>query len=200
MIHKVAGEAGTYLDAREVERAARNLTNRYISKKAVREAAHIAVAHQALTMVFKILLGIIYLGQEFSVSDIRRLLLLTEFPMSDVDSVAGQLADSLNSANVPELLRLDGKNSLIAAMHTTETDPKVWQTAFDRAHLMAPLYQSLMHLAYPDFDVGLDMRIPGDQHDPDGHGIRSGVSACDTHRHGWRHVHEQIESQNAGRH
>ena len=32
MIHKVAGEGGTYLEAREVERAAKNLATRYISK------------------------------------------------------------------------------------------------------------------------------------------------------------------------
>jgi hypothetical protein len=160
MIHKVAGEGGTYLEAREVERAAKNLATRYISKESVRKAAHVAVAHQALTAVFKTLLGVIYLGQEFSASGIRRLLLMTEFPMDNVDSVAVPLADSLNSANVPELLRLDGKNRLLMAMHTTETDPTVWQTAFDRAHLMAPLYQSLMRLAYPDFEAGLNMRFP----------------------------------------
>jgi hypothetical protein len=48
----------------------------------------------------------------------------------------------------------------MAAMHTSETDANVWQEAFSQAHLMAPLYGSLMRLAYPDFDPGLDMRFP----------------------------------------
>lgn len=160
MIHKVAGEGGTYLEAREVDRAAKNLAHRYISKKAVREAAHLAVAHQALTAVFKIALDVMYLGQEFSVADIRRLLVMTEFPINEADGLASTLADSLNSANVPQLLQLDVKNSLLAAMHTTETDPEVWQTAFDRAHALAPLYQALMRLISSDFDAGHNMRFP----------------------------------------
>ena len=160
MIHKIAGEAGTHLDAREVERGARNLANRYIPKSAVKAAAHMAVAHQALTAVFTILLRVMYLDAVFSAADIRRLLLMTEFPINDVDSVAGPLADSLNSANIPGLLRFDAKNRLMAAMHTSETEANVWQAALVNAHLMAPLYRSLMRLAYPDFDAGLDMRFP----------------------------------------
>ena len=159
MIHKIAGEAGTHLDAREVERGARNLANRYIPKSAVKAAA-VAVAHQALTAVFTILLRVMYLDAVFSAADIRRLLLMTEFPINDVDSVAGPLADSLNSANIPGLLRFDAKNRLMAAMHTSETEANVWQAALVNAHLMAPLYRSLMRLAYPDFDAGLDMRFP----------------------------------------
>jgi hypothetical protein len=101
-----------------------------------------------------------YLDAVFSAADIRRVLLMTEFPISDVDSVAGPFADSLNSANIPGLLRFDAKNRLMAAMQTSEIDAHVWQAAFSQAHRMAPLYRSLMRLAYPDFDHGLDMRFP----------------------------------------